>query len=75
LDGLAGDAIPREARIVAVAAALEVLTARYADRADAVRAARDDIARSAGTQFDAEVVKTLMRIPIKQLEEVRRVPA
>ena len=56
-DGLAGQAIPIEARIAAVADAFDAMTSvrTYRDRMDA-SAAVSEVKRHAGTQFDPEVV-------------------
>jgi HD-GYP domain-containing protein (c-di-GMP phosphodiesterase class II) len=64
--GLAGDQIPLEARILAVA---EAYTAMVSDRA--YRPARDhqgacqELIRCAGTQFDVEVVKAFLRASLE----------
>jgi HD-GYP domain-containing protein (c-di-GMP phosphodiesterase class II) len=55
--GLAGDAIPRAARIVAIADALDAMTSRRPYRpARTFRRALDDIFDGAGIQFDADLV-------------------
>ena len=55
--GLAGAAIPAEARILAVADAYEAMTADRPYRPSiGASAARADCARGAGSQFDADVV-------------------
>ncbi len=60
--GLAGDAIPHAARLVAIADTLDAMTSRRPYRpAYSVRRAADEIVGQAGIQFDAElagVVKT-----------------
>ena len=61
-DGLAGGAIPHEARIVAVVDAFDAMTTNRAYRPprttyDAV----DELKRSAGTHFDADVVEAFLR--------------
>jgi putative two-component system response regulator len=61
-DGLAGDGIPHEARIVAVADAFDAMTTNRAYRpsrtpADAVA----ELQRCAGTQFDTEAVAAFLR--------------
>lgn len=60
-DGIAGAAIPLEARILAVADAYEAMIAdrpyRPGMTADAARA---ELARCAGSQFDAEVVRAFL---------------
>jgi diguanylate cyclase (GGDEF)-like protein len=59
--GLAGDQIPLEARIVAVADAYEAMTAERAHRpALSAELARAELEAGAGTQFDAEVVKIFL---------------
>jgi len=60
--GLAGEAIPLEARILAIADAYEAM---IADRPYRVgippAAARAELARCSGTQFDAHVVRAFLR--------------
>jgi putative nucleotidyltransferase with HDIG domain len=59
--GLSGDAIPAEARILAVADAYEAMTAdRPYRRALPADAARDELRRGAGSQFDARVVEAFL---------------
>jgi diguanylate cyclase (GGDEF)-like protein/putative nucleotidyltransferase with HDIG domain len=61
-DGLAGDAIPIEARILAVADAYEAMTADRPYRpAMTPAAAEAELLRCAGRQFDAEVVAAFLR--------------
>ena len=61
--GLAGDAIPLEARILAVADAYEAMTAdRPYRRALAVDVARGELRRGAGSQFDLDVVAAFERV-------------
>ena len=61
--GLAGEAIPLEARILAVADAYEAMTADRPYRAALpLAAARDELRRGAGTQFDREVVAAFERV-------------
>jgi diguanylate cyclase (GGDEF)-like protein/putative nucleotidyltransferase with HDIG domain len=58
--GLRGDAIPLEARILAVADAYEAMTSDRAYRSSLDHAAaREELERCAGTQFDARVVHAL----------------
>jgi len=62
-DGLLGDAIPFESRIIAVADALDVLTASASYREPVSRAdALAEIVRSSGTQFDERVVQALSAV-------------
>jgi diguanylate cyclase (GGDEF)-like protein len=61
--GLRGDAIPVEARILAVADAYEAMTSdRPYRRALPLEAARAELRRGAGTQFDADIVAVFERI-------------
>jgi diguanylate cyclase (GGDEF)-like protein/putative nucleotidyltransferase with HDIG domain len=61
--GLAGDSIPLEGRILAVADAYEAMTAdRPYRRALAEAEARAELERGAGTQFDADVVAAFIRV-------------
>jgi diguanylate cyclase (GGDEF)-like protein/putative nucleotidyltransferase with HDIG domain len=60
-DGLAGSAIPPEARVLAVADAYEAMTAdRPYRRSLGPRAAEAELRRATGTQFDGEVVDALL---------------
>lgn len=60
--GLTDEEIPLEAKILAVADAYEAMTADRVYRpAIGVRAARAELRRCAGTQFDREVVATFLR--------------
>jgi diguanylate cyclase (GGDEF)-like protein len=60
-DGLSGDAIPLEARILAVADAYEAMIADRPYRAGMAAAeAREELERCAGTQFDADVVRAFL---------------
>jgi HD-GYP domain-containing protein (c-di-GMP phosphodiesterase class II) len=60
--GLSGGDIPLEARVLAVADAYEAMTAeRPYRRALGERAARRELLRAAGTQFDGEVVEAFLR--------------
>ncbi len=59
--GLAGEAIPLAARILAVADAYEAMTADRVYRpAMSGEAARAELIRGAGTQFDAHVVDVFL---------------
>ena len=65
--GLAGDAIPLEARILAVADSYEAMTS---DRVYRLAMSREDaqaeLRRCAGTQFDADVVEALLRTAARE---------
>ena len=72
-DGLRGEAIPLGVRIFSVADALDAMTFdRPYSRAVSLEAARDEIARCAGTHFDPAVVSTFLAIPLETLVELRR---
>jgi HD-GYP domain-containing protein (c-di-GMP phosphodiesterase class II) len=61
--GLTGDAIPLEARIIAVASAYEAMCSERAYRAAMPPAdARAELTRCAGTHFDVRVVETFMSL-------------
>lgn len=62
-DGLAGDAIPLESRIILVADAYEAMTSDRPYRTAPGQAfAVEELRRGAGTQFDAHVVEALCRV-------------
>jgi HD-GYP domain-containing protein (c-di-GMP phosphodiesterase class II) len=62
-DGLAGRDIPQPARIVAACDALSAMTTdRSYRRAMPREAAREELVRHAGTQFDPDVVPALLRV-------------
>jgi len=62
--GLAGDQIPLEGRILAVADAYEAMTnGRVYQPAVAPEDARNELARCSGTQFDERVVEAFLRMP------------
>jgi diguanylate cyclase (GGDEF)-like protein len=61
-DGLAGEDIPLESRIILVADAFEAMTTDRAYRmAPGQSYAIDELRRHAGTQFDSEIVEALVR--------------
>jgi HD-GYP domain-containing protein (c-di-GMP phosphodiesterase class II) len=71
-DGIRQRDIPPAARIFAVADALDAITTDRPYRAAAsMDAARDEIARGAGSQFDPEAVDALMEVPDDTLERIR----
>ena len=62
-DGLAGDAIPLESRIILVADAYEAMTSDRPYRTAPGQAfAVQELRRGAGTQFDTHVVEALRRV-------------
>jgi len=62
--GLKGDDIPLGARIFALADTLDAITSdRPYRRAQTVEAARDEIVRWGGRQFDPEIVKIFVQMP------------
>jgi putative nucleotidyltransferase with HDIG domain len=70
--GLRGNEIPIGARIFAVADALDAITSdRPYRKARSFEAARKEIQRCSGTQFDPEVVEAFLRIPDEVWREVR----
>jgi putative nucleotidyltransferase with HDIG domain len=71
-DGLAGEEIPLEARIFAVADALDAITTdRPYRQAVSLAEARQVIAKGSGTQFDPSVVETLAEVPDDALERIK----
>ena len=69
--GLAGDRISLGARIVAVADAFEVMTApRPYRRPVSAEAARQELARCAGSYFDPTVVRAFLNISIGRLRKI-----
>src|SRR5919107_3624147 len=62
-DGLAGEEIPIEARIVTCCDAFSAMTTtRSYRKAMSIEAAIEELRRCAGTQFDSEVVAALIEI-------------
>jgi len=62
-DGLAGEAIPRLARIIAVADAYDAITSTRAYReARTTEYAREQIETGAGSQFDPEVARVFLEL-------------
>jgi diguanylate cyclase (GGDEF)-like protein/putative nucleotidyltransferase with HDIG domain len=67
--GLGDDAIPLEARIIAVADAYEAMTSDRSYRSSLDHdAARRELQRCAGTQFDARVVRALVSMLERETE-------
>ena len=72
-DGLAGDAIPLESRIILVADAYEAMTSDRPYRTGARSGVRSPgTRRGAGTQFDTTVVEALTRVLARAGEVHRR---
>ncbi len=70
--GLVGDEIPLGARIFSVADTLDAMTSdRPYRRALAYSAAREEIARLAGRQFDPEVVRVFLSIVEEVWDKIR----
>jgi ribonuclease P protein subunit RPR2 len=71
-DGIKGRDIPPAARIFTVADALDAITSdRPYRKGVSIDAAREEIGRGAGTQFDPESVEALMAVPDDVLERIR----
>ncbi|MBA2393420.1 MAG: HD-GYP domain-containing protein, partial [Ktedonobacteraceae bacterium] len=70
-DALAGEEIPLAARIIRVSEAYEtMLSDRSYQASRTVEAARNELRRRSGTQFDAAVVEATLRVLQRQEEEV-----
>ena len=70
--GLAGRQIPVGARIFAIADALDAITSdRPYRKARSFDAAREEILRCSGTQFDPAVVEAFLKIPNELWQELR----
>lgn len=71
--GLAGEEIPPMARILAIADTYDALTSNrpYRDSMSHDKA-RDILQLGAGTQWDAEMVATFLRIPVEEIQEDTR---
>jgi len=70
--GLRGDEIPVGARIFAVADALDAITSdRPYRQAQSFEAARAEIIRCSGTQFDPKIVDIFLNVPIALWQELR----
>ena len=62
-DGLAGENIPEEARIIAVADAYDAMSSRRSYREDMPQqAVRMEIERNAGTQFDPRFAEIMLEM-------------
>ena len=74
--GLSDEQLPLEARILAVADAYEAMTSDRAYRSSiGPGAARIELKRCAGTQFDVRVVKALLTVLEREVERVEIVVA
>ena len=70
--GLRGSEIPIGARIFAIADALDAITSeRPYRKATSFDAAREEILRCSGTQFDPAVVEVFLKVPIEVWQELR----
>ena len=70
--GLRGEGIPLEARIFAIADALDAMTFdRPYSRAISFETARDEIKRCVNTHFDPAVVETFLTIPLETFADIR----
>ena len=70
-DGLAGEAIPLGARVFAVGDSFDAMTSdRPYRRAMSVVAARREVARCRGTQFDPDVVDAFLRVEARRLAAI-----
>jgi cyclic di-GMP phosphodiesterase len=73
--GLRGEEIPLGARIFAVADAFDAMISERPYRhAMSIEAAREEIRRNAGTQFDPKVVEVFLSLPEETWQEVRGSP-
>jgi len=71
--GLVGDEIPIGARLFAVADTLDAITSDRPYRAaQTVQAAREEIKKYSGTQFDPKVVEIFLGMPDSIWEDLRR---
>lgn len=69
---LSGEQIPLGARIFAIADTLDAMTSdRPYRKGTTFAAARDEIARCAGAQFDPAAVEVFLRMPIESWSELR----
>lgn len=71
--GLQGDEIPLGARIFSLADTLDAITCdRPYRKAQSLDAARAEIKRCSGTQFDPDIVEVFLRMPDNIWEDLRR---
>jgi len=70
---LKGEEIPLGARIFAIADTLDAITSNRVYRpAQSLKAAREEIGRFAGRQFDPEIVRVFIEMPDKIWDDLRR---
>ncbi len=71
--GLSGENIPFYARIFSVVDALDAITTdRPYRKAQSFTKAYQEIKKCAGTQFDPEVVKVFLRIPVSEWKAIKK---
>jgi putative nucleotidyltransferase with HDIG domain len=71
--GIRGEEIPLGARIFSLADTLDAITCdRPYRKAQSLEAARAEIKRCAGTQFDPDIVEVFLRMPDNIWEDLRR---
>jgi HD-GYP domain-containing protein (c-di-GMP phosphodiesterase class II) len=71
--GLKGDKIPRRARLFSIVDTFDAITSDRPYRlAQSIAAAREEIARMAGAQFDPQIVREFLEIPPMDLEHIQR---
>jgi len=71
--GLRGEQIPLGARIFSIADTLDAITSdRIYRPAQTLQAAREEIAKWAGRQFDPEVVRVFLEMPDNIWEDLRK---
>jgi putative nucleotidyltransferase with HDIG domain len=71
--GLKGEQIPLGARIFSVADTLDAITSERVYRpAQSLQAAREEIAKWAGRQFDPQVVKAFLEMPDNIWDDLRK---
>ena len=74
-DGLAGEAIPRDARVFAVADALDAMTSdRPYRQAMSWEEAGAEITAQSGRHFDPEVVDAFLALPLERWKALRDLP-
>lgn len=71
--GLKGDELPVAARIIAVASTLDAITSdRPYQAARSLEAAKEEITRWSGRQFDPEIVRVFLSMPDNIWEDLRK---